>query len=360
MAGLRVLVLLPYPLGHAPSQRFRIEHFLDDLSTIAEIEVHSFLDEGGWAILYQPKHYFAKARAILKGFRNRYRILKRIKSFDAVWVHRETAPIGWPVYGWLLTRYFKRKVFFEFDDAIWMPNVSDSNRLFSVIKPYGNARFIMRNAYCNVAGNEWLADFARQFNARTVCIPTVVDTEKVHNRVQDQSTDAPVIGWTGSHSTLNYLEPLVPVLEEIHRIHPFKLRIISDRKPLFDLPGMEFVKWSAATEGDDLLGMHIGLMPLPDEDWARGKCGLKLLQYMAMGIVPVASAVGVNPEIIADGTNGILCHTPEEWKNALLKLLTDHSHRKTLAGECRNAVIKRYSVESQRHKFLHLFSELQP
>lgn len=360
MQRLRVLVLLPYPVGHAPSQRFRIEHFLGDLRSLAEVDVDSFLDEDGWAILYKPGRYFAKAGAIARGFVVRYRRLFTLRRYDAVWVHRETAPIGWPVYGWLLTQVFRRKVFFEFDDAIWMPNVSDSNRVFSVIKPYRNARFMMQSAHCNVAGNEWLADFARQLNPNSVCIPTVVDTDKVHNRVQNQATDDPVIGWTGSHSTLGYLESLIPLLEEVYRIQRFKLRVISDRKPAFSFPELDYVPWSASSEGDDLLGMHIGLMPLPDADWARGKCGLKLIQYMAMGIVPVASAVGVNPEIVAHTVNGYLCSSAAEWKDALLRLLTEHEHRQALARNCRGAVIDRYSVNSQRHKFLHLFTELHP
>ncbi|MGF1564929.1 MAG: glycosyltransferase [Flavobacteriales bacterium] len=360
MAQLRVLVLLPYPVGHAPSQRFRIEHFLGDLRSIAQVDIDSFLDEDGWAILYKPRHYLAKVYSIARGFVRRYALLASVRRYDAIWVHRETAPLGWPLYGWLLTKAFKRKVFFEFDDAIWMPNVSHSNRLFAVIKPYRNARFMMRSAHCNVAGNAWLAEFARQLNPSTVCIPTVVDTENVHNRLQNQAIDDPVIGWTGSHSTLDYIEALVPLLEEVYRIQRFKLRVISDRKPTFEFPELDYVQWSAASEGDDLLGMHIGLMPLPDADWARGKCGLKLIQYMAMGIVPVASAVGVNPEIVSQGSNGYLCHTPEEWKTALLRLLTEHKHRQALASNCRSAVMNRYSVESQRHKFLHLFTELHP
>ncbi len=360
MPKLNVLVILPYPVGHAPSQRFRIEHFLDDLRSIAHVEVDSFLDEDGWTILYKPGRYFAKARAIARGFARRYRLLRAVRRFDAVWVHRETAPLGWPVYGWLLTAVFKRRVFFEFDDAIWMPNVSDSNRLFSVIKPYRNARYLMRKAHCNVAGNAWLADFARELNPSTVCIPTVVDTDKVHNRVQDQSTEQPVVGWTGSHSTLPYLEAVVPLLAKAHEAHPFTLLVISDRAPEFAFPQLKYLPWSAATEGDDLLGMHIGLMPLPNADWARGKCGLKLIQYMAMGIVPVASAVGVNPEIVTHGKNGYLCQTDAEWEAALVRLLTEHQHRQALASECRSAVVDRYSVNSQRHKFLHLFTELHP
>lgn len=357
MAAQRVLILLPYPPGRAPSQRFRIEHYIGMLNDQGyDVTIAPFLDEAAWAILYRQGNYVAKALGLLRGFARRYRLLFSVYRFTHIWVHRETAPLGLPLYGLILTRLFKRRVIFEFDDAVWMPNVSESNRFFAFIKPYRNALFMMRNAHCNVAGNPWLAEFAQRLNSNTVCLPTVVDTLNVHNRLQDQSTEAPVIGWTGSHSTLKYLEMIAPRLRAVYAKRRFTLVVISDVAPEFEFPDLQFIEWKAEREVADLLTMHIGLMPLPDAEWARGKCGLKLIQYMALGIVPVASAVGVNPEIVQHGEHGFLCHEEDEWEQHLLRLLADAALRRKLSAACRPSIVERYSVASQRNKFLHLFT----
>lgn len=358
MNKLRVLVLLPYPPGRAPSQRFRIEHFIPLLESKGiQVTLAPFLTDRTWEILYRDGKYFSKLFGFLRGFVKRYLLLFSLRRYDIIWVHRETAPIGLPLLAWVMTKVLKKKVYFEFDDAIWMPNVSDSNRNFSFLKPYRNALYLMKNATVNVCGNDYLRAFAAERNPNSICLPTVVDTEKGHSGEQIQDSVSPVIGWTGSHSTLRYLEDLVPLLNEVYLESRFELVVISDLPPSFDFPELRFIKWSAENESADLLNIHIGLMPLPNEEWAKGKCGLKLIQYMALGIVPVASNVGVNSEIVSADVNGFLCSTPEEWKRALLRLLNDSACRQDMARTCRQKIVTSYSVESQRDKFLHLFAE---
>ena len=352
---MRILLLLPYPAGKAPSQRFRIEHFIPHLKAQGHaVTVAPFLDDRTWSILYLPGNYFQKALGFIRGFAQRYLLLFSMHRYDRVWIHRETAPLGFPIYAWLLLRVWRKKVIFEFDDAIWMPNVSQSNRLFSFLKPYKNSLFLMRNSYKNAAGNAYLLQFAQQFNQRTYYLPTVVDTTTGHRLEQDQDVLLPSVGWTGSHSTLHYLEAIIDQLRAVYAIQPFRLVVISDFAPQFDFPDLQFIRWSAAQEEDDLLQMHIGLMPLPNEAWAEGKCGLKLIQYMALGIVPVASKVGVNSQIVEDQVNGLLCHEDSDWQRNIILLLSDHELRKKMASTCRQKIIDRYSVRSQERNFLHL------
>lgn len=353
----RVLVLLPYPPGRAPSQRFRIEHFISLMKEeVGEVTLAPFLDEATWAIFYRKGMVGQKAWGLLKGYLRRYKLLFGLKQYDIIWIHRETSPMGLPVLAWCISKLWKVPYIFEFDDAIWMKNVSAGNRLFSFLKPHGNALYLMRNSRTNVCGNAWLTDFAKTHNPNSVCIPTVVDTQGNHNREQDQSTNRPVIGWTGSHSTLRYLEMIAPQLRNVYAQFPFELVVISDVAPGFQFPELRFIPWSADREADDLLEMHIGLMPLPEADWARGKCGLKLIQYMAMGIVPVASGVGVNTTIVEDGVNGFICNSNEAWESALIKLLQHTALRQDMARTCRPKIEAEYAVEAQRDKFLHLFA----
>ena len=127
------------------------------------------------------------------------------------------------------------------------------------------------------------------------------------------------IGWTGSHSTLKYLDEIQPVLHKILQEYPtVEFIVIADRPPSLDVgSSVKFVPWNSETEIKDLLQFDIGIMPLPDDEWAKGKCGFKALQYMALELPAVASPVGVNSKIINHGVNGFLCNTPEEWEEAL-------------------------------------------
>ncbi len=165
-----------------------------------------------------------------------------------------------------------------------------------------------------------------------------------------------VIGWTGSHSTLKYLEPLVPVLQQLAQEYRFRLLVIADRPPTIHLPILDFVPWQQETEVDDLLGMHIGVMPLPDDPWARGKCGFKALQYLALGIPAVVSPVGVNARIVTHGVEGYHCLTDEDWYQYLAELLTDAGKRAHMGQAGREKVIAQYSVTANTENFLGLFT----
>ncbi|MCH2200003.1 MAG: glycosyltransferase [Flavobacteriales bacterium] len=351
----KILLILPYPPGHAPSQRFRIEHFIPILEEEGwEVTIAPFLDEATWKIYHRPGKQIQKLWGLAKGFGRRYRMLFGVRQFDRVWVHRECAPLGLPLIAWYLKKVANQQYLFEFDDAIWLPNVSAGNRKWSFIKPYGNAKKLMKWSGMNVAGNDWLKANAEQLNPKSSTLPTIVDTEQNHRFTQDQQTEKPNIGWTGSHSTLPYLQAHLPILQKVYEQHPFKLVVISDIQPTFDFPDLEFIEWSSATEGEDLLKFHIGIMPLPDETWVNGKCGFKLIQYMSEGIVPVADRLGVNAQVIDHKKNGFLCSNEEEWTNALLRLLRDHDLRSNMAQGCRPWIEERYSVASQRELFLHL------
>jgi glycosyltransferase involved in cell wall biosynthesis len=178
--------------------------------------------------------------------------------------------------------------------------------------------------------------------------------------VRDQLAPGPlVIGWTGTHSTLKYLLPLVPVLAQLEAEGlAFEFRVISNQPPEFDQPlrSLRFVPWQKATEIPDLLTFHVGLMPLEDDPWAKGKCAFKALQYMALGIPALVSPVGMNTEVVQDDYNGYICRTPDDWHQRLQQLLTDGAHRQALGAAARATIEKRYSVVANTPNFLNLFS----
>ncbi len=292
---------------------------------------------------------------MIRSFWKRFFLLFRLKHYDYIFIHREAAMIGPPIFEWMIAKAFKRKYIYDFDDAIWLPNYSQSNARFHRLKAYGKVKKIARWADQITVGNGFLKSYASEFNDNVTIIPTTLDLEKVHQGKSNQNETPLIIGWTGSHTTMEYLPMLLPVLTKLRKEFTFKFRVISNHPPAFDFEDLEYVAWNRTSEIDDLKAIHIGVMPLEDTEWAQGKCGFKGLQYMSLHIPAVMSAVGVNPEIIQHGKNGLLCTTESEWYDALKSLLTDQALREKLGAAGFETVKERYSVSANQQNYLNLF-----
>jgi glycosyltransferase involved in cell wall biosynthesis len=357
---MKVLILFPYPLGESPSQRFRFEQYLPLLGKAGiEYTTQSFWDMETWKILYLPGRKFKKTIGFLKGIFRRFRILLTLAMFDFVFIHRECAPVGPPLFEWLISMIFRKKVIYDFDDAIWLPNTSEENKLVSILKWPTKVNFICRWSYKISCGNLYLCDYAYRYNRNVVLNPTTIDTENLHNpRLYQKKTSSHlVIGWTGSHSTLKYLDKVEGILQEIEQMYNnVSFTVIANQPPEIELKRMNFVKWSQENEISALADFDIGIMPLTDDMWARGKCGFKALQYMAMEIPTIASPVGVNTTIIDDGADGRLAGSGKEWRKNLIELIESQELRSKLGKQGREKVIRNYSVRANADNFLSLFT----
>jgi glycosyltransferase involved in cell wall biosynthesis len=351
----KVAFLVQLPKGVSPGQRFRCENWFPYLAKHQiQCDYFPFFDDHTCSILYRSGNGWKKIKGTLNGWWRRLVLLPKLKQYDFIFIQREAAPIGPPILEWFIAKRFKQKIIFDFDDAIWIPQ--QTNPLLAAMKCYWKVKYIIRWSYKVAAGNEYLAAYARQFNPNTLVLPTVVDTVLQHNQQKVHSDKAqPVVGWTGSHSTLKYLENLMPVLEKIHHQNPFQLLVIADRSPARPFPNMQFLPWKAATEIEDLLRMDIGIMPLEEDEWSEGKCGFKAIQYLALGIPAVASAIGVNKLIIQHGYSGMLCNNEEDWVASLSAYLLSPSLREETAKKGRQTIEKHYSIHSQLNSLLHLF-----
>lgn len=353
---MKILFIVPYPTDKAPSQRFRFEQYYNLLNEKGiAYDIRPFLSNEIWDILYLPGRFPKKALGILGGLIKRFFLLFKLKQYDYIFIHREATPIGPSFFEFFASRWLKKKIVYDFDDAIWIPNYSEANSFFSFLKGYGNVHKICAYAWKVSCGNEFLCDYAQKFNSNVVYNPTTIDTNNYHNRVKDQSDDEFVIGWTGSHSTIRYIGEIIPVLAALEKKYTFTFRVISDLKPEFELQSLEYVKWKKETEIEDLLGFNIGIMPLVNDKWANGKCGFKALQYMSLGIPALVSPVGVNSRIVDHGLNGFICETPEEWEKAIETLLQNKEALQEMSKQTRKKIIDHYSVKSNSDNFIRLF-----
>jgi glycosyltransferase involved in cell wall biosynthesis len=356
--SIKILFLVPYPLDCAPSQRFRFEQYFEVLKeNNVSFDCQSFIDEQTWKILYKKGYFLRKTLGILKGFLRRLYILLFLKKYDFVFIHREAAPIFPPFFEFVIAQVLGKKIIYDFDDAIWLPNTSSQNRISAFVKFHQKVGLICSWSYKISAGNDYLCEYARLFNPQVILNPTTIDTNhhKGIKRQQLLEKEKIVIGWTGSHSTLKYLTEIESVIQEIAHNHSFSFLVISNQKPDNQIDNLVFQQWNKASEIQDLLRIHIGIMPLTDDEWAKGKCGFKALQYMSLGIPALASPVGVNTKIITNGENGFLCNTPQEWKEKLILLIENESLRIELGKKAQQTVEEYYSVKSNRDNFLNLF-----
>lgn len=355
---MKVLFIVPYPPGTAPSQRFRFEHYLQDLARNGiNYRVESFLNMDTWNIIYKRGFKWKKISGILKGFIKRALQLFLLKQYQVIFIHREATPVGPAWFEWWAVHVFRKRIIYDFDDAIWIPAVSKNNTHFKWLRNFKKIKKICKWSGTVITGNSFLADYALQYNDKVLVIPTVVDTEKTHNREKIQTLGPLSVGWTGSFSTLKYLDIVLPVLKELQEQYDFTFIVIADKDPELPLKNYLFVKWNRETEVEDLLNFHIGLMPLYDDEISKGKCGFKAIQYMSLGIPAVVSPIGVNSEIVDDGINGFLCDTKNDWKKRLEELLLNSELRTNFGTAARQKIIEKYSVSATENMFIDIFKQ---
>ena len=342
---------------HSPSQRFRFEQFYKHLEeTGFHYQNLSFLSVSDYIALYDASS-FEKIIITMKGFLRRVQHLTKIRSYKYVLIHREVTPVGPPIFEWVIAKVFRKRIIYDFDDAIWLNDPKEVGTLKAWLKAKWKIEFIIKWSHKISAGNEYLAEYAKKYNPNVTVVPTVVDTEEYHNPSLhvNSGNKIPVVGWTGSHTTLQYLDPLILILRELAEEINFEFLVIANTSPDFELQNLRFIPWKKQTEIEDLMKMDIGIMPLTDDEWSRGKCGFKLIQYLALEKPALASPVGINDKIVIDGENGFICSTKEEWKSKLKILLEDPVLRNSMGKKGRSHIIDTYSVRANSDKFLSLF-----
>jgi glycosyltransferase involved in cell wall biosynthesis len=252
----------------------------------------------------------------------------------------------------------RTRVVVDFDDAFHVGYEQHRNPAVRVLLGTKISRVAGASRHVIVA-NGTLAAWAERLNPRVSLITNAIDLRRYPAGPCAAGGDGvPTIVWIGTPVTARYLRLLEEPLRALRERHPFRLKVIGT--PDFRMEGIDVVAkpWSEATEVEELAASDIGIMPLPDDDWARGKSALKLLQYMAAGIAAVGSAVGANCEVVSDGDNGMLARSPEEWTAKLARLIEDPTERARLAAAGRASVEERHSLQASAPRFVEVVRQV--
>lgn len=356
----RLFYIVPHRFDRSPSQRYRLEQFFPWFQQKGwEVVYANLLDERDDRVFYSSGKFLGKLRILVKAYIRRREQVRSIRADDIVIIHRE----AFMTRGFFFERAIRKRskhVVYDFDDAIWRMDVSEGNRSLRWIKDPAKTGSIIALANRVVAGNEYLAEYARRSNPAVEVIPTTIDTERYIAERPAHGDERIVIGWTGSHTSMAYLEQALPLLYRVQSVLGGRVvfRIISDRALVAPGLNIENIPWNSATEAQDLAAIDIGIMPLPDTEWSRGKCGFKGLQYMGMGIAVVLADVGVNKVIVQHGHNGLLASSDDEWVQHLINLAKDADLRGRLGKNARQTVVDSWSILAWRQRYLDLFDEL--
>ncbi len=278
--------------------------------------------------------------------------------YDIIFVQREAFMTGSVFFEKRFSRSVAKFVF-DFDDSIWLHDVSPANKTLAWLKKPDKTATIISLADCVIAGNEYLGSYAKKFNKNVWIIPTTIDTAYHRKVVVKKQADKICIGWTGTQTTIKHFETAINVLKKIKTKYGNKVYfiVISDMPDLtFEDIEIHSIPWQKETEIQDLCLFDIGLMPLPDDDWSKGKCGFKGLQYMALEIPAIMSAVGVNNSIIKNGVNGFLAKNEEDWISYLSQLIESKELRSNIGKAGRQTVIREFSVDHWKDTYLELLN----
>ncbi len=319
--------------GKAPSIRLRLS---DCLARYAELGVET-------TVLSSRR----------SSIRNRARLMKEAARHDVVVLFKI---LGFSQLELKLLRRANRRIVFDFDDAVMFREQKHRRPLAG--KNFRKFLRTLRHCEAAVAGNDFLACLARACGTRTIVLPTSIDVAKYKLKQYGDGLGL-TIGWLGLSDGLPYLRHIQPALRQLSQTFPgLRLKVISDKPLHLDGVTVDNDIWKLETEQGHLSSFDVGIMPLWDSVWTRGKCGYKILQYMGVGTPVVASDVGVNSEIIRHGANGFLARTHEDWVNTLGRLIENAQLRREFGLRGRELVEQRYSLESFTQGYVKLMREV--
>tara|TARA_Y100001970_G_scaffold291078_1_gene426973 strand:+ start:1990 stop:3087 length:1098 start_codon:yes stop_codon:yes gene_type:complete len=343
-----ILVICPYPQGYAASQRLKYEQYFDLWEDSGyEITVSSFFSFDTWKILYEDGFFFRKVLGTLKGYIIRFLDLFRLTKFDHVYVCMWVTPLFDSIFERLFIG-LSNHLIFDFDDAIHTEKDPNNHSLLKkIFKGQKKIKLLIKKSDSVITSSPFNLEYCKDNNQfqNASYIPCSLDIKRFSPNDKDLNKTKLSIGWTGTYTSAAYLDSIKDILQEVCAGLDLKLILITNFD--YDIPDidLEVIRWSKESEISDLHKIDIGLYPLIESPWALGKGGLKVLQYMSLGIPSISSNFGTAQYIVKDGLNGFLVDTKSEWIDRITTLIRDKDLRKKMGIEARRHIELNYSTE---------------
>lgn len=342
------------------SARYRVYQFLD------------YLKNGGIDCSVSPavsdellKAYLKSSSVHVKFHFYASQILKRVgelvktRNFDIIFFQRDTIVYIYPVLEKIIA-LLNKNIIFDFDDPIYLSPLNKKvGLLFDFLWDRKKIERIIKLSKYVIVGNNFLKNYAANFTKNVTVIPTSVNLSQYKSLPKLTDANGKVtIGWTGSQGTFNYLKKFFPIFIELAKKYKIELKVIGAYGPEISGLKITYKDWNLNSEINEISSFDIGVMPLTNDEWSRGKSATKLLQYMAAGVPAVASPIGVNSEIIQDGTNGFLADSFDEWMQKISYLINDRVLANRLSLEAKKTVAAHYSTEVNAPKLIKVIKDV--
>lgn len=355
----KILFICPYPLKVAAGQRLKFEpHFTALKEYGYEVHVHSFMNLKLWNIVSKRGHTIQKIFWTFCGLLRRVFLALSLKKYDCVYIFMNVFPFGPPILEKIYIS-MSQKVIFDIEDDILTNESGSINWLASILKSTSKAKYLISNADHIIASSPDLAKKCNSISQKknAIFIPPTLESSRFKPRSYENSiSKKTVIGWTGTFSSREYLDSIMPKLESLSKIKDFKLLIIGNFYLTNQSIDLEVIQWNQADEIEQLHKIDIGLYPLPKNDWVSGKSGLKALQYMSIGVVPVCTAVGNVLNFIEHEKDGVLIYE-DEWIERLSQLLDDIQKRELIGKNARKKFLQSFSQEEIFKKYISVIGD---
>lgn len=354
----KILVLCPYPHNRAAGQRLKYEQYFDSWrENDFDITISNFFEDDVWKVLYTKKGILKRFFGLLLGYKKRIKDLLNAKNYEVIYIFMWGTPIGLPFYENLLKKA-NNNIIYDYDDSIYLKNrlsFSVRDLIKSPLKP----RFLIKHAKAVILSSPSNLEYSRNLNKynQAVYVPCSVNTKRF-KKINSKDTSVITLGWTGTFSSIKYLDLLNPILLDLNKILKFKLILITNFDYTIPNIDLEIINWNRSTEIEDLNKIDIGLYPLSKDSWALGKGGLKVIQYMSAEIPSIATDFGTAKDIITNGYNGFLVNTNEEWIDTIINLANDSALRRIIGSNGRKTIEKFYSVNANKEKYLNILNNL--
>src|SRR6266571_2843340 len=354
---MKVLALATYPV-EAAATRYRLQQFVAPLAERGiDLTVDSFLDSQLFTRLYQQKGVAVTALKLFAATIRRLFTVAAARKAKVVLVQREAMMYGPPVIEWIVTQVIRRPMVLDLDDATYVSYTSPTyGSLVKALKWFRKTDDLIRWASLVSCGNRAIAEYVSARGAKVRIIPTVVDTEIFRPIVRSPTGGQVVLGWIGTHSTFPYLRSIFAVLERLAKTYDFRLKVVGAGQDHVVVPNVqvENLPWQMDREVEDFQSIDIGLYPndasLYSGKWASGKSGFKAIQYMAVGIPYVATAVGASAELGEPGKTHFFASNHEEWRSRLAELIVDAEKRKQMGAAGRRHTTEHFALPAQANK----------